>query len=361
MKIDRQNYELYAIDFLDGKMTPAETAAFMAFLTENPDIAQEIELLRDIDTEIAPKQTSQDFSFLMKNINQTRVTPESFEEFCVAYHEGDLDQKSQSELIEFIAEDSIRRQKFEGYGKLKISPDTSIVFSEKNLLKQRSIKLVNARRIALITSFAAAASLALVFFLKAPSLDPVDVNLAQTNTNEKAKTEITKTTESNINTETTDVQTVQVIPGSDTTENTSPEIETSVLSSEGQNKILAAINDSVEGEPIRISLIDPKPLENDLGLETDKYAFLREAPVQPRDDDQKQPASIEEIKDRTTGFFALASGLTVDDLINSGVKGLNKMVEGNLSYQSERDEKGKMKEFALSADAFQYKRKIKNN
>ncbi len=361
MKIDRQNYELFAIDFLDGKMTPPETAAFMAFLTENPDIAQEIELLRDIDTEIAPKPESRDFSYLMKNINQAKVTPENFEEHCIAYHEGDLDGKAQDELFGYIAQDNLLRQKFEMYGKLKISPEKSMVFSGKKQLKHRTILPVNTRRIALITSFAAAASLALVFIFKAPQVKQVDMNVAQTNNSNTAKTEVHTTTISDNTTASADVGNTKIRQARKNMNGKKAAEQIKLPSNKRQNITIAAVVDSIQDETIRISLISPKPLENELDLEPNKLAFLRDIPVQSYKSKEKLTPGIEEIKDRTTGLVALASGLTIDDLINSGVKGLNKMVEGNLSYQSKRDGNGKMTEFALSSDAFQYKRKIKNN
>ncbi len=362
MKIDRQNYELFAIDFLDGKMTPPETAAFMAFLTENPDIAQEIELLRDIDTEIAPKPESRDFSYLMKNINQAKVTPENFEEHCIAYYEGDLDRKAQNKLFGYIAQDNLHRQKFEMYGKLKISPDKSIVFSGKNQLKHRTILPVNARRIALITSFAAAASLALVFIFKTPQVEQVDMNVAQTNNSNTTKTEIHTTIVSDNAKATAEARNTKIRQTKKDVKNEQKaEAQIELPSNDRQNIRIAAVVDSIQDETIRISLISPKPLENELDLEPNKLAFLRDIPVQSYKNKEKLTPGIEEIKDRTTGLVALASGLTIDDLINSGVKGLNKMVEGNLSYQSKRDGNGKMTEFALSSDAFKYKRKIKNN
>ena len=43
MKVDRENYEVWMIDYFDGKLNADETAGLMAFIEENPDIKEEFE------------------------------------------------------------------------------------------------------------------------------------------------------------------------------------------------------------------------------------------------------------------------------------------------------------------------------
>lgn len=51
MNISRSNYEIYMIDFLDGKLNQPETDLFMQFLEANPDLQDELIDIRDAKIE----------------------------------------------------------------------------------------------------------------------------------------------------------------------------------------------------------------------------------------------------------------------------------------------------------------------
>ena len=46
MKINRNNYEMYFIDYLDGVLSPDLVSELLLFLDENPDLKEE---LSDLD------------------------------------------------------------------------------------------------------------------------------------------------------------------------------------------------------------------------------------------------------------------------------------------------------------------------
>lgn len=45
--ITRENYEIYGIDFLDGKLSHQDRMAFLSFLKQNPDLKEEFDLVTE--------------------------------------------------------------------------------------------------------------------------------------------------------------------------------------------------------------------------------------------------------------------------------------------------------------------------
>ena len=44
MKITRENYELFFVDYLDNKLSDSNILELMAFLAQNPDLEEELNL-----------------------------------------------------------------------------------------------------------------------------------------------------------------------------------------------------------------------------------------------------------------------------------------------------------------------------
>jgi hypothetical protein len=359
MKINRQNYELFAIDFIDGKMSPSEAAVFIAFLADNPDISQEIELMREVDTVVVSQFQEQNFSYLMKNYDQIGVNENTFEELCIAYHEGDLNPEMQQKLFEYASLKPERQKRLETYGQLKIIPDTSIKYHAKSDLKQKVALRQNYRRAALVATFAVAASLAVVFMLR--NIHPVSNTLVDNET-----TRITLDTGNH--------RQNQVIPSPVKTaaiNQDKPEAEPQrasrkILSDPNDNPLkgatLAAINDSTDSndtDVIRIANLDPKPVHIQKTPEQLAIALPR-AEIRPlHSEDVVEP--IEEIREKTNELVTKASRISVDEIIKTGINGLNTIAETGLNYQSSTDKKGRIIEFALSSETFNIKRRIRNN
>jgi len=64
MMIDRNNYEAYLMDYLDGKLTVKDVDSVLIFLESNLDIKQELERINMLT--ISADETSFDFSALKK-------------------------------------------------------------------------------------------------------------------------------------------------------------------------------------------------------------------------------------------------------------------------------------------------------
>jgi hypothetical protein len=355
MKINRHNYEAYAIDFIEGKMSPSVAAAFIAFLTDNPDIAHEVELLRDFGTDTGIPPIHQDFSFLRKDCNSLTLNSDNFEELCIAYHEGDLNENMQNKVIEYIQDNQERQKIFNVYRQLKILPDERITYRPKSSLKQKKTVWLNSRRIALISTMAAAASFAMVLIYQINNSSiPASQNLAHSeeNTIELVTEGLPGITEKQ------DIAT-QSVQNNVKLKQKDNQVQASKKALESNKTIIAAVTDSTDSEVIRLARIEPKPIQNINVSDLKALAFQNGIIVKPTPEGEQN--TIEDLRDMTNSFVMRASQLSVNNIIKSGIKGLNNIAETDLSYKSQTDDKGRITEFALSSETFNIKRRIRNN
>ncbi len=136
--INRENYEIYIIDFLEGKLTAHLEIELQHFLGNNPDLQLEFNLLNLINSEVfvATDVDKEDFSFLKKS-EETAW----FETQMIAAVEGDLSEKELAELDKVISLDSRLADDFKLFQMTKLIPE-NIIFENKALLKKNAFKII---------------------------------------------------------------------------------------------------------------------------------------------------------------------------------------------------------------------------
>ena len=166
MKPDRSNYEIWLIDWLDGKLDDEQAGMLMAFLDENPDIKEEAETLSY--TRLSPNK---DISFkkdlLIKDVGD--IPRSQIEYLSVAYLENDLPASQIKELEENLSENEENKKVFDAIQRTRLkAPETA--FRYKNLLKRETM----GRKILRLTitglSAAAAVALLIVSIITIPPL-----------------------------------------------------------------------------------------------------------------------------------------------------------------------------------------------
>ena len=163
MDINRQNFETYFIDYLDGRLDPGQVAELLSFLEENPDLERELKEFENIQIKpmeiLFPGKES-----LKKTISDIPVINESnFEEYCIAKIEGDLRAKDEVILEQYLADFPGKRKDFELFAKTILQPDT-IFFKDKTSLKKPYAGLMIGRR-TMWAYVSAAASIVILFIL----------------------------------------------------------------------------------------------------------------------------------------------------------------------------------------------------
>lgn len=152
--INRENYETYFIDYLEGNLDELLVNDFIEFLQNNPDLKEELSLFETVSVE--PENVS--FSKKEKLYKEKYDSEKEFDKAAIACLEGDISKKEKTKLYAHISKHPEKKRAIILFGKTKLQPDESIVFSNKKSLYKRS-----GRKIFLLWSGRIAAILILAF------------------------------------------------------------------------------------------------------------------------------------------------------------------------------------------------------
>ncbi len=162
MKINKDNYEIFFLDYHEGNLLPEQEKDLLSFLEANPDLREEFESFRMVKLE-------KDEEILYPAKEQLRkgvVTPSNYETFYAAYVEGDLDEEERAATEAFAMGDPQRGKELDQMKKAVLRPDLSVKFPGKDSLK-REVVVPFARRFYYYAATAAAITLlAGLFFLR---------------------------------------------------------------------------------------------------------------------------------------------------------------------------------------------------
>lgn len=171
MKIDKNNYEAFFLDFVEGKLDNSSTLEMLAFLRNHPELKSELESFSDVRLE-SSDESYQDKGFLKKmNFTNTLVTHRNFEDFCIAYYEKILTPEDAEKLEAFLEAHPDKKKDFLQYGKVMLKADKHLIFGSKGLLLKKSKGAVVRTIILRWTAVAAGIVLAISIFYKSPVKD----------------------------------------------------------------------------------------------------------------------------------------------------------------------------------------------
>lgn len=141
MKITRENFEPYFIDFLDGNLPEDQIDQFLDFLEQNPDLKEELHGFENL--KVAEEQIV--FSGKERLYKNSEEAKSSIEMKMIASIEGDLDEgerKSFEGHLELYPE---LQKKYQLFVKSRLLPDPSVKFPYKNKLykKNRPVVILN--------------------------------------------------------------------------------------------------------------------------------------------------------------------------------------------------------------------------
>lgn len=157
MKITRENYEAYYLDFLEGNSSNEDSLLLKEFLALNTDLIEEEDALLFLEKENNAFEFKSDLKQF--DIRKDIISHENCEYFLIAQTEGLLTDEKNSELEAFMAGSIPLKNDKKYFALAKLKTDSTIVFSNKGQLKQKE-------KIVLwpwISGVASAAAVVLVF------------------------------------------------------------------------------------------------------------------------------------------------------------------------------------------------------
>src|SRR4051812_47698116 len=98
MMISRSNYEIYFVDYFDGRLNESQRAELFTFLESNSDLKEEFSEFEKIMSLPDDKIIFADKDSLKKNVPTIR----NYQTWLVAELENDLDKEQQKSLREFL-------------------------------------------------------------------------------------------------------------------------------------------------------------------------------------------------------------------------------------------------------------------
>lgn len=138
MKINRNNYEIFFIDFYDGRLTGVQQLEMELFLDGNPDLKAEFEAFDAITIDTA------DISFSSKQalkkpeiVAVAGMDEDNYEEAFIAWHENDLDVNEKATLLSFLEANPHLENEFGWHASLVLKKE-DLVFEDKDSLKKRA-------------------------------------------------------------------------------------------------------------------------------------------------------------------------------------------------------------------------------
>ena len=165
--INRNNYEEYFLDFLDGKLSPSDENLLMLFLNVNQDLKSELELFEAHEI-FADNIYLENKTGLKKSGILAGITSNNFDELCIARMENDLKRKEIIEFDKFIKDNEKKEKEYNLYKLTKIQPDNFVVFQNKENLKKREEKVFVLKKNYQWISVAASIIILLAIYLFIP-------------------------------------------------------------------------------------------------------------------------------------------------------------------------------------------------
>lgn len=323
MTINSKNIEAYLLDYLEGNLDPVFAAELMAFMAEHPEYEK---YLPDYDKRLSLSDSRLFYhkELLKKDFpDLPEITPGNFEEFCIAACEGILTPADMSRLSEYIARDPDKMREFDLYRRIRLQPDLSLQFPDKQVLK-KTLKPVNYRYLYLITGIAASlAVILLLVFRKAPVTEVAESLPAKDH-----KTELT-------------VRESTALP---------------VLTDNDPGEVTA-----VTDEPVLTVVTDrikpPAPIEPLTAVQIEYRINLTEIPV-PSLSHKEEPSGQKRLQadykgtDDRSPIARLFSRVDFWKTAEKAITGFNYLTESQLSVDKTTDERGKLTTLLIEGESY---------
>jgi hypothetical protein len=360
MQIDRSNYEIWLIDWLDGNLNDFQIEQLQHFLSENPDLKEESDEVTMFRLNAAGK------SFPHKNQLKRTVADLSLsqlEYLSVAYLEDDLSYEEKKELLEIVERDQEKKISFELIQKMRLLPG-KISFNHKSRILKRTLAQ-NVIRWSLV-GLSTAAIITLVIISSVSK--PHDLNI------DRNKTAQTVSTDSTVPQKASGIASIDERKDS---RNIPDKIQNKIVTTASLkpsssipeiNNTLLAKNDSLSqsSAPPRI-IIDKINVASSIELKGDPVPntliALNPSATVPEYDDGRSKLSRfiartfrEKILKENT---IKDSPLKAYELAKAGVSGLDKLLGWEMALNEKKDINGELKSVYFSSKILKFNAPIK--
>jgi hypothetical protein len=354
MKVNRSNYEIWIIDWLDGNLSEPQSEELLSFLEKNPDLKEEMEALTRCRLEKPFKKFSR-----IDSLKKTAadITDKQFEYLCIAHIENDLSAEHEKELAEITQQIPERKKTLEVFQKTILTPP-DYRFGKKNLLKKKTSgeKIFTMS----VRVLSAAASVALLFSLYILVTDKSPENTIAFG--EPLKDTLSIVRSSPVRAE------KQLIAGSLNTATPSRKTKSSVTPEEiiatAIQPVDSMLNHRIENFHIApdirlatITIVAPNDNFNLIAYNPEK--------IIPADDTER--SRVGRFLSRTYRDLILNEEVATDlpirgyEIAEGGINGLNKLLGWEMALQKTNDENGELQSLYFSSKMLKFNAPVKKS
>jgi len=165
MDINRNNYEHFLLDYLEGRLSPDQREIVDRFLKFNPDLADEfaslyIQKVKPEEIEFSQKENLKKYIPVREDV----FSPDNFEMFAIAFLEGDLTKMQKKAFKNHLLKHPELNQQLNRLRNTHIEPP-QIEYPNKNKLRKSDQKTFFLRY---MVPVAAAAAILFIVFINLP-------------------------------------------------------------------------------------------------------------------------------------------------------------------------------------------------
>jgi len=163
MEINRNNYEIFFLDYMDGNLDRAMVAELLIFVEENPDLKEEFEDFELISVPVESSVVFEDKNSLKKNhvTGVDNINSTNYQNYFIASIENDLSDEELKQLKLFLKKNPFLTKEYKLFENTFLKPDKKIVFEDKKSLKQYPFSILSKK--AVYYSVSIAASILILF------------------------------------------------------------------------------------------------------------------------------------------------------------------------------------------------------
>ncbi len=131
--INRENYEIFFMDYLDGQLSPKQLEALKVFLNDNPDLKEELEDLSGFKLE-AKEQSFPDKATLKKTPDLPEINLGNIDAFLLHELEGNLSDEETEKLDTFLKLHPELLSERDKWAQTKLKADESVKMDKSPLI-----------------------------------------------------------------------------------------------------------------------------------------------------------------------------------------------------------------------------------
>ncbi|MCD4679813.1 MAG: hypothetical protein K8S00_05440 [Bacteroidales bacterium] len=374
MRINRNNYEIYFLDYRENQLTPGEVADLMLFLEQNQDLKSEFDEFENISIKPDENITFEAKGDLKKQpvTAVNGINAENYEEYLIASIEKELKANEETNLVLFLKKNTFLQKEYELFKLSILSPDRAVVFPDKSSLYKKAAIISWKPALYYATSAAAVILLFFSIYLNIDAPENKENIIAQAGQGSAIVEDSVDTKKAEKKEQVISPSKEDNSSGIRTIINRNPHTKQRSLKAP-KRKTDVSDKDPEQIKKIKITSVELRANTREIVTEDRDYIYdvfrnsnvddIQYADTDPATDDSKTLLgfALSKFKDvfrNKNHVENQPENITFWDIADVGISGFNTITRSDIQLNREYNSEGKISTLALVSDGFEvYRRK----